>query len=146
MIMNYLRTSPAPIYSPKFPLLPGTPPASHLPLNPILYMTIAIDSVAPLLKVKMVSGAAGGGRALEVPIPLAVRQRRRFAFKWILDVVEKKPSKGSGRKQFPYRIAEEIVAVVEGRSSVWDKRKIIHKQGTAARANAGSEARGRKRK
>lgn len=144
IILNYLRTSPAPIYSPKFPLLPGTPPASHLPLNPILYMTIAIDSVAPLLKIKMIPGAAGGGRSLEVPTPLAVRQRRRFAFKWILDVVEKKPSKGSGRKQFPYRIAEEIVAVVEGRSSVWDKRKTIHKQGTGARANVGNETKHKK--
>ncbi|KAF7552450.1 hypothetical protein G7Z17_g4324 [Cylindrodendrum hubeiense] len=30
-VMNFLRTAPAPIYSPKFPLLPGTPPAAHLP-------------------------------------------------------------------------------------------------------------------
>lgn len=144
--MNYLRTAPAPIYSPKFPLLPGTPPAAHLPLNPVLYITIAIDSVAPLLKVKNVAGAAGGGRALEVPMPLAVRQRRRQAFKWILDVVEKKPSKGSGRKQYPQRIAEEIIAVIEGRSGVWDRRKIVHKQGTAARANAGSKTKSKRKK
>ena len=84
--------------------------------------------------------------ALEVPMPLAVRQRRRLAFKWILDVVEKKPSKGSGRKQLPLRIAEEIVAVVEGRSSVRDKRRLIHKQGTAARANAGSKVKSKKKK
>ncbi|KAG5914609.1 hypothetical protein E4U42_000403 [Claviceps africana] len=135
MVMNFLRTAPAPIYSPKFPLLPGTPPASHLPLNPVLYITIAIDSVAPLLKVRNIAGAGGGGRALELPVPLAVRQRRRIAIKWILDVIEKKPSKGSGKKQFPHRIAEEIIAVVEGRSGVWEKRKQVHKLGTAARAN-----------
>lgn len=138
IVINYLRTAPAPIYSPKFPLLPGTPPASFLPLNPILYLTVAIDSVAPLLRVKNVAGAAGGGRALELPTPLSVRQRRRVAFQWILDVVNKKPSKGSGRKQFAHRIAEEIVAVIEGRSGVWDKRKTVHKLGTAARANVGS--------
>ncbi|KAF4338308.1 ribosomal S7 [Fusarium beomiforme] len=138
IVMNYLRTSPPPIYSPKYPLLPGTPPASYLPLNPILYITVAIDSVAPLLKIRNVAGAGGGGRALELPVPLGVRQRRRVAFKWILDVINKKPSKGSGRKQFPYRIAEEIVAVVEGRSGVWEKRKQVHKLGTAARANVGS--------
>ncbi|KAF4456076.1 hypothetical protein FALBO_15490, partial [Fusarium albosuccineum] len=138
IVMNYLRTAPPPIYSPKFPLLPGTPPASHLPLNPILYITVAIDSVAPLLKIRNVAGAGGGGRALELPVPLAVRQRRRVAFKWILDVINKKPSKGSGRKQFPHRIAEEVIAVVEGRSSVWEKRKQVHKQGTSARANIGS--------
>jgi small subunit ribosomal protein S7 len=139
MVMNFLRTAPAPIYSPKFPLLPGTPPASHLPLNPILYITIAIDSVAPLVRVRGFAGAAGGGRALEVPMPLAVRQRRRTAFNWILESVTKKHSTGSGRKQFPHRLAEEIIAVVEGRSGVWEKRKIVHKTGTAARANVGSK-------
>lgn len=136
--MNYLRTAPAPMYSPKFPLLPGTPPASHLPLNPVLYLTIAIDSVAPLVKVRHMAGAGGGGRSLDMPMPLKVRQRRRVAFQWILNVVDKKPSKGSGRKQFPYRIAEEIVAVIEGRSSVWEKRTLVHKMGTASRANVNS--------
>lgn len=139
MVMNYLRTAPAPIYSPKYPLLPGTPPASHLPLNPVLYITIAIDSVAPLVRIKNIPKAGGGGRALEMPVPLAVRQRRRQAFMWLLDVVNKKPSKGSGRKQFAHRVAEEIVAVVEGRSGVWERRKLLHKQSTTARANVGKK-------
>jgi small subunit ribosomal protein S7 len=141
LVMNFLRTAPAPIYSPKFPLLPGSPPASHLPLNPILYLVIAIDSVAPLLKIRIIAGGGGGGRSLELPEPLPLRARRRMAFKWILDIVSKKPSKGSGRKQLPHRIAEEIIAVVEGRSSVWEKRRIIHKQGTTARANVGTKIR-----
>lgn len=143
-MMNVLRTSPAPIYSPKFPLLPGTPPASHLPLNPVLYLTVAVDSVAPLLQVKHVAGGAGGGRALEVPVPLGLRTRRRHAFQWILDAVEKKPSKGSGRKQFGQRLAEEVIAVVEGRSGVWEKRKMVHKLGTTARVNVGSEKKAKK--
>lgn len=146
MVMNFLRTSPEPIYSPKFPLLPGTPPASHLPLNPVLYITLAIDSVAPLIRIRNISGGAGGGRALEMPTPLAVRQRRRIAFQWILDSVDKKPSKGSGRKQFPHRLAEEIVAVIEGRSGVWEKRKQVHKLGTAARSNINSRTKVKKRK
>jgi small subunit ribosomal protein S7 len=144
--MNFLRTAPAPIYSPKFPLLPGTPPASYLPLNPTQYNTLAIHTLAPLIKVRNVSGAGGGGRALEVPMPLALRQRRRVAFQWILDVVNKKPSKGSGKKQFPIRIAEEIIAVVEGRSGVWEKRKQVHKLGTSSRANVESAKRKRKKK
>jgi len=143
--MNFLRTSPAPIYSPKFPLLPGTPPPSHLPLNPILYLTVAVDSVAPLLKVKHLAGAAGGGRALDVPVPLPLRTRRRHAFQWILDVVAKKPSKGSGRNQYGRRLAEEIIAVVEGRSGVWDKRKTVHKMGTTARVNVGKTKGAKKR-
>lgn len=137
MVMNYLRTAPAPIYSPKYPLLPGTPPASHLPLNPVLYITIAIDSVAPLVRNNKIANAGGGGRPLEMPAPMTLRQRRRQAFAWLLDACDKKPSKGSGRKQFPHRVAEEIIAVVEGRSGVWDRRKLQHKQTTTARGNLG---------
>ena len=54
---------------------------------------------------------------------------------WILDIVEKKPSRGSGRGMFANRFAEEIIAVIEGRSKVWEKRQQVHKLGTAARAN-----------
>ncbi|KAL0469496.1 ribosomal protein S7 domain-containing protein [Neurospora intermedia] len=140
MILNYLRSSPPPKLNPSRPLIPGHPPASHLPLNPVEYLTVAIDSVAPLIKMRGYKGLAGGGRSLEVPQPIPARQRRSTAFKWILDVVNKKPSKGSGRTMFAHRVAEEIVAVVEGRSSVWDKRMLIHKLGTANRANLNSPA------
>ncbi|KAK3342493.1 ribosomal protein S7 domain-containing protein [Neurospora tetraspora] len=140
MILNYLRSSPPPKLNPSRPLIPGHPPASHLPLNPVEYLTVAIDSVAPLIKMRGYKGLAGGGRSLEVPQPIPARQRRSTAFKWILDVVNKKPSKGSGRTMFAHRVAEEIVAVVEGRSSVWDKRLLVHKLGTANRANLNSPA------
>lgn len=135
MILNYLRTSPPPKLDPSRPLLPGAPPASHLPLDPVLYLGLAIDSVAPLVKLRGFKGMAGGGKSLEVPVPLLARQRRRTAFQWILDSVNKKKSRGSGRTMFPHRVAEEIVAVVEGRSNVWDKRMQIHKLGTGSRAN-----------
>lgn len=135
MVLNFLRTSPPPIINPKYPLLPGAPPPAHLPLNPVLYLTLAVDSVAPLIKIRRIAGGAGGGRPLELPAPLAVRQRRRAAFQWILDVVNKKPSKGSGRTQFAHRVADELIAVTEGRSSVWEKRLALHKLGTATRAN-----------
>lgn len=135
MILNYLRMSPAPKVNPLRPLLPGAPPPTHLPLNPLLYLTLAIDSVAPLIRVKNMKGMAGGGQALELPEPMAVRARRRVAVMWILDIVNKKQSRGSGRGQFAARFGEEIVAVVEGRSRVWDKRQQVHKVGTAARAN-----------
>jgi small subunit ribosomal protein S7 len=140
MILNYLRTSPPPKINPARPLLPGAPPASHLPLDPVLYLTLAVDSVAPLIRIRGYTGMAGSGKKLEVPAPLALRQRRRTAFQWILDVVEKKKSKGSGRTMFPHRVAEEIVAIMEGRSSVWDKRNLVHRQGTAARANLATVA------
>ncbi|KAL9047316.1 MAG: hypothetical protein Q9214_000075 [Letrouitia sp. 1 TL-2023] len=135
MILNFLRTASPPIVNPDRPLLPGAPPASHLPLNPVLYLTLAIDSVAPLMRIRAQKGLAGGGAALQIPMPLGLRQRRRQAVMWILDVVSKKPSRSSGRGRFAQRVAEELIAVVEGRSGVWERRGAVHKQGVGARAN-----------
>ncbi|KAI0104440.1 ribosomal protein S7 [Daldinia grandis] len=135
MILNYLRTTPAPKVSPHRPLLPGSPPADQLPLNPLLYLTLAIDSVAPLIRIRSLRGAAGGGQSLDLPQPIAARARRRIAVMWILDAVRRKRSAGSGRTQFASRFAQELIAVVEGRSTVWDKRNSVHKLGTVARAN-----------
>ncbi|KAK4230126.1 ribosomal protein S7 domain-containing protein [Podospora fimiseda] len=135
MILNYLRTSPVPKFNPQRPLVLGHPPAEALPLDPVVYLRVAIDSVAPLIVIKGFKKLAGGGRSLEVPFPIDARKRRRTAVAWILDVVAKKKSKGSGRGMFPHRVAEEIIAVVEGRSGVWDKRTQVHKLGTATRAN-----------
>ncbi|KAI5919624.1 ribosomal protein S7 domain-containing protein [Camillea tinctor] len=133
-ILNYLRTtSPKP--NPLRPLVPGSPPVEQLPMNPLAYLTAAIDSVAPLIRIRGLKGAAGGGQALELPEPLPVRARRRIAIQWIIDVVERKRSSGSGRTQFATRFGQEILAVVEGRSVVWERRALAHKQGTAARAN-----------
>jgi len=134
-ILNHLRTASPPNPNPTRPLLPGTPPPTHLPLNPILYLTTAIDSVAPLLRIRSQKGAAGGGAALQIPVPLGVRQRRRQAIEWILDSVNKKKSRGSGRAMFAQKFADEIISVVEGRSTVWDRRGLVHKTGTSARAN-----------
>ena len=135
LILQHLRTSSPPVISPTRPLLPGAPPTTHLPLNPVLYLTLAIDSIAPLLKIRSIKGAAGGGVALQLPSPLGVRQRRRTAIMWILDAASKKRNRGSGKGMFAQRIAEEIIGVVEGRSSVWQRRDAIHKLGVSARAN-----------
>ena len=143
-ILSTLRTTPAPTYNPTRPLLPGAPPASHLPLNPVLYLTLAIDSVAPLLRIRSQRGAAGGGVALQIPVPLGLRQRRRQAFQWILDAASKRVNRGSGRDGFALRVANELVAVVEGRSGVWERRNAAHKLGTTARSNL-SYGRGRRR-
>ncbi|GAW23494.1 hypothetical protein ANO14919_130530 [Xylariales sp. No.14919] len=135
LILNYLRTSAPPKVSPLRPLLPGSPPPSQLPLNPLLYLTLAIDSVAPIVRVRSLKGMAGGGAALEVPEPIDSRARRRQAIIWILDIVERKRSTGSGRKQFAARFGQEIIAVIEGRSAAWDRRQALHKLSTSARAN-----------
>jgi len=141
IILNHLRTASPPTVNPLRPLVPGAPPPSHLPLNPILYMTLAIDSVAPLFRIRSQRGAAGGGVALQIPVPLAVRQRRRQSFMWILDAASKRRTRGSGRGGFAQKVAEELIAVIEGRSGVWDRRGGIHKLGVAARANLNTRRR-----
>lgn len=135
LILQHLRTSPVPTINPSRPMIPGAPPPSHLPLNPVLYLTLAIDSVAPLMRLRSQRGAAGGGVALQIPVPLGQRQRRRTAVEWILGNASKRRTTGSGKGGFAQRVAQELIAVVEGRSSVWERRNAIHKQGVAARAN-----------
>lgn len=135
LILSHLRTAPVPTINPARPLLPGAPPPSHLPLNPILYLTLAIDSIAPLLRLRSQKGAAGGGMSLQIPVPLGQRQRRRTAVQWILSTASKKRSRGSGKGSFAQRVAEELVSVVEGKSSLWERRNGVHKLGVSARAN-----------
>lgn len=135
IILNHLRTTPPPAVNPSRPLLPGAPPSSHLPLNPVLYLQLAIDSVAPLLRIRSQKGAAGGGMALQIPIPLGLKQRRRQAVMWILDAASKRRSKGSGKGGFAQKVAEELISIVEGKSGVWDRRGGVHKLGVSARSN-----------
>ncbi|KAK8165370.1 ribosomal protein S7 domain-containing protein [Phyllosticta citrichinensis] len=134
-ILNHLRTTAPPKLNPATPLLPGAPPPSHLPLNPVLYLTLAVDSVAPLLRIKNLKGQAGGGQALQMPVALNQRQRRRAAIEWIITSASKKRGKGSGKFMFAQKVAEEVVSVVQGTSSCWERRLNFHKQGVAARAN-----------
>lgn len=70
-----------------------------------------------------------------IPYPMAVRQRRRVAMNWIIDSASKKRSKIPHRGSFAVRIADELIAIVEGRSSLWDRRVMVHKQGVLGRSN-----------
>ncbi|KAJ4311328.1 hypothetical protein N0V94_008003 [Neodidymelliopsis sp. IMI 364377] len=135
VVLQHLRTSPIPTINPARPLLPGAPPPSHLPLNPILYLTLAIDSVAPLLRIRAQKGAAGGGVALQIPVPLNQRQRRRTAIQWILSAALKRRNLGSGKNSLGQRVAQEMISVIEGKSGIWDRRNAVHKLGVAARSN-----------
>jgi len=73
--------------------------------------------------------------ALQIPVPLGLRQRRRTAFTWVLDAASKKKSRGSGKDMLAQRIGEEIVAVIEGKSAIWQKRTDVHRLATTARSN-----------
>jgi small subunit ribosomal protein S7 len=127
--MAILRTKPAPISNPRTPIIPTAPPLSSLPSNPIAYIQTAIDSVAPLLRIRSVK--ASGGFRESIPNPLSLKQRRRKAVTWIVDAADKKKA----RMSLAERLADEIVAVVEGKSSAWEKRTQVHKTAVAARAN-----------
>lgn len=168
-ILTYLRTAPAPQTSSQRRLLalpahtptPARKPPSislttsrlslyhrltydsitDLPLNPTHYLTHALDSVSPLLRLRSQRGLTGGGVALSLPVPLTLRQRRRTAIVWILDAVEKRKGGASG---FAKRFAEEIVSVVEGKSSVWTKREGLQRQGVLGRSNLGLVRGGRR--
>jgi small subunit ribosomal protein S7 len=54
---------------------------------------------------------------------------------WIIESASNRKNRGSGRDMFAHRIAETIIAVVEGKSDLWLKRDGVHKLGVAARAN-----------
>jgi len=135
LVLDHLRTASPPQINPKRRLL-NAPPAAQLPLNPVLYLTLVVDSVAPLFRIRQQKGIAGGGAAVQIPHPLTLRQRRRAAIQWIIDASEKRRE-----VVFAQRVASEVVAVAEGRSSVWDKRDQLHKIGIAGRANLGSTIR-----
>lgn len=64
---------------------------------------------------------------------------------WILAAADKKKSRGSGRGQFAQRFAEELISVVEGKSSAWERRALVHKTGTSARVNLNYRGSNRKR-
>lgn len=130
IILDYLRTSPPPTPNPRRRLLPGGPPPAQLPLNPVQYLNLVVSSLEPLIGVRNARGVAGGGRMLPVPWPLGPNSRRRAAIKWILAAADKRRD-----PVFANRVAQEIVAVAEGRSSAWERRELVHKNGTAARAN-----------
>jgi ribosomal protein S7 len=130
-ILDQLRTSPAPQVNARRRLL-GAPPAPQLPLDPVLYLTLIVDSVAPLFRIRQQKGLTGGGTAVQIPHPLTLRQRRRSAIKWIIDASDKRRD-----THLAQRIANELLAVAEGRSGVWERRDQQHKLGIAGRANLG---------
>lgn len=80
---------------------------------------------------KLISVKGAGGTKDVIPSPLNIRQRRRTALTWIVAAADKKRD----RARLAERVADELVAVVEGRSSVWERRNAVHRQAIGARAN-----------
>ena len=131
-ILDTIRRTSPPQSNAQFPTrsLVTTQPRDKLPLDPIAYLTAAIDSVAPLMKIRQQRGVAGGGASLPIPVPLGLQQRRRAAIQWIL-------TSADGRREVKLadRVAREIINVAEGRGGAWEKRQMVHKQAVSARSN-----------
>ncbi|PCH04667.1 Sodium/sulfate symporter [Penicillium occitanis (nom. inval.)] len=120
-ILDTLRTSAPPKIDHRRRLLTSLP-SPQLPLNPVIYLNLLVDSVSPLIKIRQQKGLAGGGASVPMPVPLAMRQRRRTAIRWILEAAEKRKD-----GKLAARVANELLAVAEGRSGVWEKREHVHK-------------------
>ena len=141
IILDTLRTTPPPQPAAARPLLlpPGFP-ASLLPLSPIAYLTTAIDSLAPLVKIRQQRGVMGGGASLPIPVPMGVKQRRRTAMQWILAAAGKRKE-----SRLADRVSREIVNVANGTSAAWERRGQVNKMAISARSNVRLTVRGGRR-
>ena len=96
--------------------------------TPLPILSAAIERASPLVRMQT---RKAGGKSVQVPIPLNERQSRR---KGIMAIVE--ASKKRNDTDFSARLAREVVAVVEGTSSVLQRKEELHKIALVNRANA----------
>ncbi|RLV93566.1 37S ribosomal protein S7 mitochondrial [Spathaspora sp. JA1] len=95
--------------------------------DPVEILKKTLEQLAPIVKVSTMK--TGFSKNVIVPFPLTEKQRLRYAWLWILEGADKK--KSSDRA---VRLAEEILAAYEGKSSGYDKRALMHKQATQQRS------------
>jgi len=62
-----------------------------------------------------------GGKIVSRPIALSEKQRTRFAMKWILKACDNRPG-----QTLEERLAREIIATVQGTSSVLVEKERVH--------------------
>ena len=96
--------------------------------SPVPLVHEAVASARPLLRMQ---SRKQGGKTMQVPIPLNERQSTRRALVWIIDASNRRLDRMISR-----RLAVEVLAVLEGNSSVLSRRDELHKVGTNNRANA----------
>ncbi|KAE8211834.1 hypothetical protein CF327_g4456 [Tilletia walkeri] len=88
----------------------------------------AITRASPLVRMQ---SSKSGGKIVQIPIPLNPRQSMHRGIKAIIDA-----SKKRNDRYLPTRLAREIIAVLEGSSSVLSRKEEQHKVAMANRANA----------
>ncbi|GAA5966824.1 hypothetical protein JCM21900_006103 [Sporobolomyces salmonicolor] len=99
------------------------------PPLPILERALALTSPS----IRMV-GRRKGTKVLQTPQPLTDKQRRRQAWLWIVEASDKRQG---AEKSFGKRLAQEVLAVVNGQSEALKNLEARHRQGVTGRANVG---------
>ncbi|CAG8493722.1 3839_t:CDS:1 [Paraglomus brasilianum] len=95
--------------------------------DPLLVLREAIIKASPIVKLY---NKKKGSKAVQVPTPLNDRQKAFRAMKWTIEASDKRQD-----HSFSVRLAQEILAIVNGNSSVLTKREQLHRLAVASRAN-----------
>ncbi|BGP17459.1 hypothetical protein JCM10213_003258 [Rhodosporidiobolus nylandii] len=98
---------------------------------PLPVLKKALELASPSIRIV---GRRQGTKVLQTPQPLTEKQRRRQAWKWIVEASDKRQSV---EKAFGKRLALEVLAVLSGQSEALKKRETRHQQGVTGRANVG---------
>ena len=98
----------------------------HSDVNPLTALEGIVDKVAPLIKI---SSERRGTKNIQMPVPITEEDRIRIGVQWLMEASEKRKGKLSDR------LSQELIAVLEGESSVLSKRQNVHKNALANRSN-----------
>ncbi|WFD26816.1 hypothetical protein MNAN1_001805 [Malassezia nana] len=96
--------------------------------DPLPLVHEAVELAKPILRMQ---SRKQGGKTMQVPIPLNARQSTRRALVWIIDASNRRSDRSISR-----RLAVEMLAILEGNSSVLSRKDEQHKVGMINRANA----------
>ncbi|KAI9145602.1 ribosomal protein S7 domain-containing protein, partial [Paraphysoderma sedebokerense] len=95
--------------------------------NPSDLFAKAVELAAPLVEC---TSFKRGSKVLQIPKALTERQKNRRGILWILEAAGKRSD-----KQFEKRLANEVLAVLDGSSGVIAKKQQIYKTALANRTN-----------
>ncbi|ODQ54799.1 hypothetical protein SAICODRAFT_17788 [Saitoella complicata NRRL Y-17804] len=96
--------------------------------NPLQAFAEAMERAAPLMSIRT---SVKGTKKVQVPVPLNERQRHRHGIRWII-----KHSESRKHKELHLRIADELLAVLDGTSNVFNDKFEVHRQCLLNRASA----------
>lgn len=96
--------------------------------NPDLLFAKAIDMLAPVVET---ASFKRGAKLIRVPLPLTEYRSQAYAMRWMKKALDKK------RRPpvlFPERFAAEVLAVLEGKSPLLERKAVMHREALANRS------------